>query len=695
MKSALTPPLALLASVLILTLSHGLMVVLLPVHLGVKGVETDVIGLVLSMYAVGMLLGGLYNTALIQRAGHIRVFASSAALVAVSILACGLSADPILWALMRLLNGFSIAVALAVIDNWLSESATRETRGQLLAANQMVITGGMFVGQFMFNLAPPEANTMFIVGGMLASLALVPMVLSRRTGPVVSAEASMGIKDVYLRSPLGMVGCFFSGLLLWSMLGVLPIYGAAEGLKGFDLTLLSGAAILGSFLMQYPVGYLSDRFDRRTITAFLVVLSIVASAVSPLALSVHLWLLLLMVAVSAGVFGVLYAISISQTFDNLRQTEMGAAMGPLVMAYAVGAIFGPLVSSNTMKIFSPEALFYMLCAFQALLLAFIVYRMTQREALPVDQQEAFVVHAPMAGGGVELDPRTLYNEAEQPLSAGADLAVMLAINEPTAAIAMGCDIVEANPSELLPMAYALAQVKGLDSKELMIALSAVVPERSNELAETIAMAWPESATDIVAWLLDDGADDAHEAIASMAQAVPEMGPEIIGAAIEQISESEAEPSAVHEFMESYVESVSDYVDNLRPADREDAHYEEQLAEVYAVVAEALPEHSVELAQSMAEAVPTAASEVSEAFVQSMTGEGEGYDYDQDASEAISQHMSNMAEVVPEQFEGIAASIVEEIPEAAADVDEALREWQEASTEAAQASADDKKQASAD
>lgn len=674
MITARTPPMALLASVFILTLSHGLMVVLLPIHLGLKGVETDTIGLVLSLYALGMLLGGMYNNSLLKRAGHIRVFASAAALAAVSILACGLSADPVLWGLMRLLNGFAIAVALAVIDNWLSETATRDTRGQLLAANQMVLTGGMFLGQFMFNLAPPESNTMFIVGGMLASLALVPMVLSRRTGPVVTDEASMGVADVYRKSPLGVVGAFFSGLLLWSMLGMLPIFGADQGLAGFALTLLSGAAILGTFVMQYPVGYLSDRYDRRTIIACLVVLAMLASAAAPVALGLHFWLLLLAVAVSAGVFGVLYALSISQTFDSLKQSEMGTAMGPLVMIYAVGAIVGPLISSSVMKLAGSAALFTLLCLLQALLLGFIFYRIGRREALPVEQQEAMVAQAPLGSAGVELDPRTAYNEAEQPLSAGADLAVILAQTEASAGIVMGADIVESNPAELLPMSYALAQVSGVDSKELMHEMCRVAPERRVEIAETIATAWPEGATGIVAWLLEEDIEDAHTAIASMAQAVPDSGAEIISAAIEQIAESEDEPEAVQEFVESYVETVGEHVDSLRPADREDDNSEEHLAEVYAVVAEALPEQSVELAQSMTEAVPTAAPEVTEALVQALTGEDDGYD-DQ-ASEAISQHVSNLADTVPEQLEEIAASIVEVVPEAAEDVDQALREWAE-------------------
>lgn len=674
MKSAVTPPMALLSSVLILTLSHGLMVVLLPVHLSVKGVETDTIGLVLSLYAMGMLLGGLYTNALLKRAGHIRVFACSAALVAVSILACGLSANPVLWGLMRLLNGFAISVSMAVIDHWLSESATKDTRGQLLAANQMVITGGMFLGQFMFNLAPPDANTMFIVGGMLASLALVPMVLSRRTGPVVADDEMMGLKDVFTRSPLGMVGCFFSGLLLWSMLGMLPVFGAAKGITGFELTLLSGAAILGSFLMQYPVGYLSDRYDRRTIAAVLILVSLLASLASPLAQSIHLWLLLPLIAVSAGIFGSLYAISISQTFDNLKQSEMGAAMGALVIVYALGAIAAPLVSSNMMQMAGPDSLFYLLCGLQLLLFSYIVYRIRQREALPIDEQEAYVVQGALGGAGVELDPRTEFNEVEQPLSAGAELAVILALSEPTAAIVLATEIVEANPSELLPTSYAMAQIEGVDSKELMDAMSQVVPERRAEIAEAIAKAWPEAATDIVTWLLDEGTSDVHEAIASMAQAVPDRGSEIFEAAIEQFNEADAEPSVVQDFVESYVETIGDHVESLRPADREDDNSGEHLAAVYATVTEAMPEQSVELAQSMTEAVPSAASEVTEALVQAVTGDDD--QYDEQASEAISQHLSNLADAVPEQIEDIAASIVETMPEAADDVDEALREWQE-------------------
>jgi len=430
--------------------------------------------------------------------------------------------------------------------------------------------------------------------------------------------------------------------------------------------------------MQYPVGYLSDRYDRRTIIGVLIFVSLLACVASPWALGINLWLLLVLIAVSAGVFGSLYAISISQTFDSLKQSEMGAAMGALVMMYALGAIVGPLASSKLMQAVGPDSLFYLLCAQQVLLLSYIVYRMSQREALPVEQQEAYVLQGALGSAGVELDPRTEFNETEQPLSTRADMAVIVALTDPAEGIGLATDVVRANPLELMAISYAMAQIEGVDSKELMRAMSRIVPERRSEIAETIAMAWPEGATDIVTWLLDEGTTDAHEAIAGMAQAVPDRSSEIIEAAIEQFSDSDAEPSVVQDFVESYVETIGDHVDNLRPADRDDDNSSEHLAEVYAVVTEAMPEQSVDLAQTMTEAVPSAASEVTEALVQAVTAEDD--QYDRQTSELISLHMSNLADTVPEQMEDIAASIIETMPEAAEDVDEALREWQESESD---------------
>ena len=160
--------------------------------------------------------------------------------------------------------------------------------------------------------------------------------------------------------------------------------------------------------------------------------------------------------------------------------------------------------------------------------------------------------------------------------------------------------------------------------------------------------------------------------------MPDRGSEIIEAAIEQFSEADAEPSVVQDFVECYVETIGDHVDNLRPADRDDDNSSEHIAEVYAVVTEVLPEQSVDLAQSMTEAVPSAAPEVTEALVQAVTGDDD--EYDEQASEAITQHLSNLADAVPEQIEDIAASIVATMPEAADDVDEALREWQESESD---------------
>jgi len=402
---------------------------------------------------------------------------------------------------------------------------------------------------------------------------------------------------------------------------------------------------------------------------------VVVCALVPIASGIHLWLLFAAVALSAGVFNSLYALGVSQTFDHLRQSDMGAALGGLLVVYAVGAIIGPFASAYVVERYSGDALFYFCSASLACMLLFTLFRIYRREALPAEDQEMLVASAALGGAGGELDPRTEYNLSDQALSEAAELTVFLASTKPNAAITMGVALAKSNPSELLPLAYALAEVEGVESKTLMRQMSVVDPDSRTALAEAIAMAWPAGATDIVEWLLDDDTDGANEAIAGMAQAVPEVGVEILEAAIEQLSDDDGVAGeAVQELADNYMESVSDHYDQLRPADRAEDNSEEHVAEAYTVFAEAMPEQSVDIAQSFTEAAPTAATEVTEAFVQVVSAEHDNYG--EEASEVISEHMSNMTEAVPEQLEDIAASIVEVLPEAAEDVEEAVREWQQ-------------------
>lgn len=409
MRAMLKPLIALFISCFVLFLGNGLANVLLPVRMNLDGVDTDAIGLVLSLYFVGMLAGAIYSKSLIKRAGHIRMFSACVALAAIAILLCSIVADVVFWGAMRIIMGFCNACALAAMESWLTASSTRETRGKVLAVYNAMILAGLFGGQFFMNIANPSDTTLFVMGGILFCLAIMPVSLSRNPGPEITEVKPMSLPVLYRVSPVGVICCFVSGMIYAALFNLLPVFAESYGITEFKLSLFVGAAIIGAFILQFPVGYLSDRFDRRVTLTVLLILSALASVVVILlAEAQQFWSMALVTALVSGIIACAYPISVSQVFDQLDQDQMIAAMGSLIVAFSVGGILGPYTASLIMSQSGPAALFYFLSGAQVLTAVFVIYRMTIREALPVDEQESFVMQNAAMSPTTNLDPRTRF-----------------------------------------------------------------------------------------------------------------------------------------------------------------------------------------------------------------------------------------------------------------------------------------------
>jgi MFS family permease len=698
----LLPLFSLLLSCFIMMLGFGLIGLLMPVRMGIEGMSTDTIGLVLSMYAVGMLFGGLYSRVLIIRAGHIRMFAAVAALAAISILACGLSTNAWLWGAMRMLMGFCIACTYAAIDSWLSESATAKTRGRILAANQIVIMGAFFIGQFLLNLADPGTQTLFMVAGMLLALALVPIVMSRKSGPAVADIRSMSMLDLFRLSPLGVVACFFCGLLYGGLLNMLPLFASSHGLSGFDLSLFMASAIFGAFILQIPVGFLSDHFDRRTVLFVLLLVTIVACLSVPLLSSLDSrYPLMVAIAIITGIIACIYPMSISETFDKVLQNDMVAAMGGLIAVYALGSMIGPYAASLAMKQFGNDALFQFLAVLEILLVIFVMYRMKVRHALPVKAQEKFVMQGMTGSSSIEIDPRFEYHAPEQPLSEGAAIAVKMAQNNPAAAVRMAVALAESAPQEAAQLAVALNQVEKVDIARLYAAITTTAPELSLDIAEALAAASPDSTDELVAWLARERPEQLSGILVAIAEAVPEHSLDIIGSAAESFAETCAEDASdiMLDLAETYASHLSEGLEEMRPVDRAATHPEHLAADLYNRLIEIMPEHAVDLAYKVAQAMPEAATEVAAAYVQSLIEEREQnaaveeddgmigtqepkrhtetqdeahQEADERVADAFSDYISHSSESMPDQTIDVAAMMVESRPDLASDVIEQLQ-----------------------
>jgi len=478
-------------------LGIGLINVLLPVRMNLDGLSTEIIGIVLSLYYVGLLIGALYSTSLIKRAGHIRMFAGCVSLGAVSILICSLYSDAVLWGAMRIVMGFCIACAFTAMESWLSDSSSKETRGQILAIYNAVVLAGLFGGQFFINVASPQDNMLFVISGILMCIAVIPVVLSRHIGPMIEEFSSMPLRLLYKRSPLGVVSCFISGMLYSAVFSLLPVFAKEFDITGFQLSLYMGAAIFGAFILQFPVGFLSDRFDRRTVLFVLLLISasagIAVTILAPLGIT---WAVFLATAITCGIIACTYPLSISEALDKLRQSEIVAAMSSMILAFALGGVLGPYSASLAMDKFGGGALFYFLAFIQCSLACFVVFRMTVRPGLPIEEQEDFVMQGSIISSAVELDPRTEYHEPQSQRCAEVETTLTVAKTDLKLAVALALAVAKTDAQRGIEVAEALVALPHINVLNLYQAMSHIIPAHVAELRLALVTAKPELAGEI-------------------------------------------------------------------------------------------------------------------------------------------------------------------------------------------------------
>jgi MFS family permease len=264
MQHALAPITALLIGVALLVTGTGLQGPLLVVRGEFESFSTLSIALVGSFYYVGFAAGCLLGPRLVRRVGHIRVFAAMAAIASAVPLLHGLVPLPLPWWGMRVATGFSFAVRYIVIESWLNERATNETRGFVLAVYQAINLTVLIAGQMLLPLADPGGFQLFAVTSVLISLAAVPVALSAAPAPAPIQSTEVRLRRLYRLSPVGFVGCLGVGLANGAWWSLVPIFASDAQLHTSGIAILM-SAVIGGAAAQWPVGRLSDRMDRRRV----------------------------------------------------------------------------------------------------------------------------------------------------------------------------------------------------------------------------------------------------------------------------------------------------------------------------------------------------------------------------------------------------------------------------------------------
>ncbi|KAJ54475.1 major facilitator transporter [Actibacterium mucosum KCTC 23349] len=370
---------ALLLGMFLLMIGNGLQGSLVGVRGGIEGFSTAELSVVMSGYFAGFLGGSRATPHLIRRVGHVRVFAALGSLISAVLILYPTLTNPVAWTLLRVVMGFCFSGVYVVAESWMNDSATNETRGQSLSLYMTVQMAGIVAAQGILTLGDPSGFVLFIVPSVLVSIAFAPILLTVSPTPAFETSQPMGIRRLFALSPLSCVGCFLLGGVYSATFGMAAVYGSRAGLSIVQISAFLAAIYLGGLILQFPIGWLSDRLDRRMLILNVALLGGAAAIVAALAGGVF-WMLLLASFVIGGTTNPLYALMIAHTNDFLDTEDMAAASGGMIFLNGVGAVAGPLVTAPFMVWVGPPGFFIFILVLLSAIGAYAAYRTTRRAA---------------------------------------------------------------------------------------------------------------------------------------------------------------------------------------------------------------------------------------------------------------------------------------------------------------------------
>jgi MFS family permease len=382
----------LLLGVAILLTGQGLQGTLLPVRANLEGFSTLAIGLMGGAYFFGFTLGCLRGSTLLRRVGHIRVFAAMTAAASAVPLLHGLWVETWLWWVLRFVTGYCFAVLYVVIESWLNELATNETRGMVFSAYTLITLTVLAVGQQMLLLYDPQQMALFAIASAMVSLAAIPVVLSVAPTPRQAEErVRLDVRRLFRISPAGALGCLASGLANGPFWALAPVFVAGYSSNVSLVAWFMTSAVLGGALGQWPLGFWSDRVDRRWVIAFAALMGLLVGLATWL-FSTHMspGLLMALGAAWGAVAFPLYAVSVAHSNDHARPGEYVMISSGLLLMYGIGAIAGPFMASLAMSWMGSGGLFLYTAVVHILLLGYVAFRFVKREPVQEEEHRKFV-----------------------------------------------------------------------------------------------------------------------------------------------------------------------------------------------------------------------------------------------------------------------------------------------------------------
>ena len=410
----------------VLIIAHGLQGNLLGVRAVLENFNIIATGALMSGYFIGYFVGANSVPGLVSKVGHIRVFAAFASMASLSILFHAIVVNPYAWILGRFITGFSIIGIFIVVESWLNDRATNKTRGKVLSIYMIITFIGLGLGVLLLNFSDPKQYEPFILVSLLLSIALVPILLTKRKAPTFKKISSIKIKELYKISPLATFSMFCSGFIHPVIFTLGAVYGTLMNFSILEISLYLFLITISGAVFQWPIGYLSDLFDRRLIIiitallgALFAILCFFSVSISPDFINLssdwkiifqhianHRLFFYIFISLYAGMSLPLFSLNLAYINDFLPKEKFVSAGAGMQLIFGLSAMFAPFACSFFMKQLGPNGLFIFLFIFQTAIGLFGIYRITKRRIEENPDNTFTPMPRNITPLGIELDPDT-------------------------------------------------------------------------------------------------------------------------------------------------------------------------------------------------------------------------------------------------------------------------------------------------
>ena len=474
-----------LFSIVGMSLSLNLFFIVLPLRMKEAGILSAQVGIAMGMFAAGSVLAGLFGAKVVSRVGHIRAFATMAAILSIVSITHTFLESFAITTFLRIVAGFCFITSFITLESWLNVTSDSSNRGKLFSVYQIFFAVGFGSAPFVMNAIDGIDMRLFGIISALLAISLIIMSMSRMPAPELPERSRpMPFKELWTLSPSGTLSCLIAGSIGTASVSLIALYAYSRGYSGTVLSIILGSYMLGGLLTQYPTGWFADRFDKRTVGAALMLVGIASNAVIILDYYSHLPTSLVMIffLLSGGAGAAIFPLAVTQVFDHIDSKEALPATSMMQILLGIGGVIGPIVAGTMMEWFSPIWLYFYVIALHILLMGFLLVR------------KLFIRTE-------RLEPAMPYQITTNPASIPPlEDYVASEISEP--ALKLLIEALKQNPRDPQRLIKITLDSAALRAEDVALQMVLKLPKHAGELTEHLVTIYPEKRLEVAKALTD-------------------------------------------------------------------------------------------------------------------------------------------------------------------------------------------------